>query len=362
MRPHLYILLLLFVTSCSPYEPGTTGTDPFTAFPSHGIQLFNEKVTINIDSGFQLATYEMEYEFRCFNKGKQSPMFFYQMDRYLECGNEANNFEAWVDDLPVTPHRLHKESAEENVDFNFTMVNDYYSSLPNKISPITVANAGVNMITTELDTGYHRLKVRYNTLPSIYMHQPINAYAFHYDPSRNRRLGEGFQLEVNVSGRPSDEEFSTNLGVAHHTNDNGHSQWNFDFLQQVQINYSPKMGPIPTFFYAVGPAWFGILLLTILIVIHYRWMIRFRKRNVSKAFSYPLLIGVLMVPALFGFGAYYMFDFVDLFIGEHANGIYHPRSGFVFILTVVSAIYLMTSILLDTFLFRDYGKQVPQTI
>lgn len=174
--------------------------------------------------------------------------------------------------------------------------------------------------TLDMTPGEHTVEVTYAAAPWIDRSPWVREHSIRYSLSPARHWKRFGPLEVIVETPEADGLFRTTLGAPAEGGLPGRAVWRFAEIPAdvITVGFTPKVGPLARGLMGLSP--FGIALIVgmVLLLLHVRWMHRFRL-NGRTGRSVPLLVGVLLAPLGFLFAFLFGYDLIDLAIGPDAG-------------------------------------------
>jgi hypothetical protein len=174
--------------------------------------------------------------------------------------------------------------------------------------------------TLDMTPGEHTVDVTYNAAPWIDRGHWVREHSIRYSLSPARHWKRFGPLEVIVETPEAEGLFRTTLGAPTVGGLPGRAVWRFAEIPAdvITVGFTPQVGPLARGLMGLSP--FGIALLVgmVLLLLHVRWMHRFRL-NGHTGISVPLVVGVLLAPLGFLFAFLVGYDLIDLAIGPDAG-------------------------------------------
>jgi len=96
--------------------------------------------------------------------------------------------------------------------------------------------------------------------------------------------------------------------------------------EYFEISYKPVPNYFAKILIAISPAGLWAIATILLILVHLRFTLRYRRKNIAKRFSIAVIFGSIIIPFLSLLSFMLSFDLIDAVIGKYATG----RHGYVF--------------------------------
>ncbi len=330
----IFTLLWAQVTRANMSSPIWRGTVTSTAFSSKDIDILSESIHIKIDEEYQTARYIIEYTLHSDVAGRQIPLLFYAQDY-------KDSFLVWVDDQSVAIQNIPEQYT--------TFVHSSLSRFSNVIN-ITDPEVGSVLIQwdknssypyyikdlkyfeTDLKKGIHKVRVTYTANAWTDVSDWIKIYSFHYSLTPAKFWKSFGKLKVTVEQAGIVRPISTNIGAPIEQTILAKNTWMFTRLpgEYLEFTYTPTTGKLAQVLIAIKPFGLSIITAVLLFVLHLWLVIRYRKRQLHKKYSYVVIIGSWLIPFLILLSYIYSFMLIDYLIGEDAGG----RHGYVFLVVI----------------------------
>ena len=341
MRHLLFLASFLFFTPlmanmASPvFAEGTLGAQPFI---SEYVDIVNETIHIVPDSQFQTAAYDIVYTVDAKQEGIQVPMLFYALEY-------RDFFHIWVDDSIVELKPIPEQ---------FIYPFEGYDHVFGEEAELTTVQwpdgQGLNAplytlkyFELDLAQGRHEIRVTYDADVRGEGWDWANRYSFRYSLSPAQYWKSFGELTITVDNRSQGQKLTTNLEPPHQGSLDSVAVWHFSYLpaDMITIQYDPELSPLATTLIAINSDGMAGIVLFLLACLHLFSVIRFRKKNPTKRFSWVVIVGGLMVPFLVFLAYVKAYDLIDWAIGPEASEPNGGYSGMIFILyPIAMPIYL----------------------
>ncbi|MFA5011824.1 MAG: hypothetical protein WC644_07680 [Ignavibacteria bacterium] len=359
MRKIFLIILLAFssLTFANMASPYREGTKVASAFTSNDIDILKERIYVTLNKESSTADYFVEYVIKSDKDGSQIPLLFFAQDY-------KGNYKVWVDGREVIVQKIPDHYTSGAFD-NFSK--SFYSN--NKNNPEVAVQWKENsnniyplkdLIYFEVDLlqGEHIIRVEYTA--NIWENRSnwIKEYGYRYSLSPAKYWKSFGKLEVSVNANELGEDIKTNLGQPSLGKLDSVAVWKFEKLPAdlFEITFTPKVSSFANLLLKLEPFGLSLIIGSLLLIIHLLLMWRYRKINPSKRFSWVMLVGNLVVPAIALIFFVYAFGLIDDVIGSHASR-YHGYNFLVLLLyPVVMPAYFIIMWILDWVMKRKFHK------
>jgi hypothetical protein len=357
MKYKFFILLLLtlqirslsFANMASPVFSGTISS---SAISSKNIHIESESIFIKIDKNFTSAKYIVEYNIRSNVSGKQMPLLFYAIDY-------KDNFLVWVNNKPVSV----KNVSELNMDQS-SFIKKYENGNDSTKVAISFdknerASYEINDLKyfeIDIEKGNHVIRVEYDAKAWVDKSDWVKKYSFQYSLSPAKYWQSFSNLTIKIEQEGTVKQYTTNLGSSNENKIASLNTWNFKNLPSdfITINFQPNPKPLAVYLISLEPFGIAVILSVIFMLLHLYWVIWYRRRNISKKFSFPVIIGSLLVPFLYLFIYIYSYSVIDYIIGTDASKWHGYIALIIFFYPFIVLIYWVVFWLMD----KLYKKQL----
>jgi len=340
----------------SPISAGSKNASPLT---SSSVDIVQEKIFITPDENFETAFFSIEYQIKSNQLGKQIPLLFYAIDY-------QGDFKVWIDDKEINLRDIPKELLNQDSTFlqDFTYLFDSTDNIYSDNEIILESNnwygysVKINdfkYFETEITNEFHTIRVEYVAKNWVDRSDWIKKYSFRYALSPAKYWKSFGELEVIIDKSKFEGELTSNLGDPSEGSLDKKAKWRFSSLPHefIELKYKPD-GPSQSTLKSI-PFISSVVAGILLTILHFYIIKFYRKKNPESKFSYPLVLGSLIVPFLSLTVFMYSYDIIDALIGEHASG-YH---GYVFVYTfsypIIVPIYLLSMWLTDIDMKKKYS-------
>jgi uncharacterized membrane protein len=349
MRTLITVLLFAlssvsFANMASPYRDGTKVANAFT---SSEIDILKERINVTLNKESATANYVVEYFIRTDKDGKQIPLLFYAMEY-------KGDFKVCVDGKEVSVQKIPDDYKGKTFE---GFAKSYYNNDVDKAevaikwrdnSSIIYKLWELKYFEVDLSKGEHTIKVEYTA--SVWENRSnwVKEYGYRYSLSPAKNWKSFGTLEITLDARGFGEELKTNLGKQESGNQDS-AVWRFDKLPAdvFEISYVPKISSMASFLIGLEPFGLAMIIGFSLFIIHLFLMWRYRRNNPDKRFSWVMIAGSLIVPAIILFYYVYSFEIIDNVIGVHASRYHGYNFLVVFIYPVLMPLYLILMWIVD---------------
>ncbi|MFA7359595.1 MAG: hypothetical protein WC139_01025 [Candidatus Kapaibacterium sp.] len=345
-----------FANMASPYREGTKVASAFT---SSDIDILQEKINVILNKEYSSAGYIIEYKIRTDKEGNQIPLLFYAADY-------KDDFKVWVDGREVTVQKIPDSYTAGTFD-GFSK--SFYSNNNNnpevairwKENSSTIYKLNdLKYFEVDLSKGEHTIRVEYTAAIWENRSNWIKEYGYRYSLSPAKHWKSFGTLEISVNANGFGEDIKTNLGQPAGGRLDSVAVWKFDKLPAdvFDITYTPKISSFANILLALEPSGLATIVGLGLLIIHLFLMWRYRRNNPEKRFSWVMIVGSLIIPAIILFYYVYSFEIIDNAIGVHASR-YHGYNFLVFLIyPVLMPVYLIIMWLLDVVMKKRVNSNI----
>jgi len=346
----------VFANMASPYRDGTKVA---AAFTSRDIDIISERINVTLNKNNASADYFIEYKIRTDKDGKQIPLLFYAADY-------KGDFKVWVDGKEVIVKKIPD-------DYTGNMYEGFSKSFYNKdIDKAEVAIRWMESSSTiykitelkyfevDLSKDEHIIRVEYTANVWENRSNWVKEYGYKYSLSPAKFWKSFGTLEITVNAVGFGEDLKTNLGKQTSGRLDSIAVWKFDKLPAdvFAISYVPKISSAASFLINLEPFGLAMIIGLLLLIIHLFLMWRYRRNNPSKKFSWLMIVGSLIVPAIILFYYVYSFNIIDDVIGVNASRYHGYNFLIVFIYPVLMPMYLLLMWIVDRLLKKRMEKLI----
>lgn len=356
MNKFLVVILIAFSSAsfanmASPYRDGTKVASAFT---SSEIDILKERINVTLNNESATAKYVVEYFIKTDKKGKQIPLLFYASEY-------KGDFKVWVDGKETSLQKIPDSYTGKTFEgFSKSYNNNDIDNAEVAIkwkegSSVIHKLSELKYFEVDLEKGEHTIRIEYTANVWENRSKWIKEYSFRYSLSPAKYWKSFGTLEITLDTKGINEELQTNLGKQHSGNQDS-SVWKFDKLPAdvFEISYVPKVSSFAYFLISVEP--FGIAMIVgfLLLIIHLFLMWRYRRSNPEKRFSWVMIAGSLIIPAIILFYYVYSYEIIDNAIGVHASRYHGYNFLVVLIYPVLMPVYLIIMWLVDSILKKRF--------
>lgn len=358
MRTFIAVLLFAlssvsFANMASPYRDGTKVASAFT---SSEIDILKERINVTLNKESATANYVVEYFIRTDREGKQIPLLFYASEY-------KGDFKVWVDGKEVSVQKIPDDYVRSNFNgFSKSFNNSDADNAEVAIrwrenSSVIYKLNELKYFEVDLVKGAHTIRVEYTANVWENRSKWVKEYSYRYSLSPAKNWKSFGTLEITLDARGFGEELTTNLGKQESGNQDS-AVWKFNKLPAdvFEISYTPKVSSFASFLISVEPFGLAAFAGIMLLIIHLFLTWRYRKNNPEKRFSWVMIAGSLIVPAIILFYYVYSFEIIDNVIGVNASRYHGYNFLAVIIYPVLMPVYLIVMWIVDLMLKKHYGK------
>ncbi len=327
-----------FANMASPYRFGTKVSNAFT---SSEVDILKERINVTLNKESSTANYVVEYFIRTDKEGKQIPLMFYASEY-------KGDFKVWVDGKKVSLQKIPNDYTRNKFEgFSKSYNNKDVDKAEVAIrwrdnSSIIYKLTELKYFEVDLAKGEHTIRVEYASNVWEDRSKWVKEFSYRYSLSPARYWKSFGTLEITLDARGFGEELNTNLGKQESGKQDS-AVWKFDKLPAdvFEISYVPKISPTANLLINIEPSGLAMIIGLLLWIIHLFLTWRYRRSNPGKRFSWVMILGSLIVPAIILFYYVYSFDIIDSAIGDYAS-MYHGYNFLVvFIYPVLMPVYLI---------------------
>jgi len=306
--------VLAFANMASPINPGTISS---SAISSKNINITSENIFIKINKDFTTAKYIVEYNIQSNVAGKQMPLLFYAKDY-------KDNFMVWVDNKPVSVKSLSELNIDQSSFLKLYENGNDSTKVAISFDRNERASYEINDLKyfeIDVEKGNHVIRVEYVAKAWIDKSDWVKKYSFHYSLSPAKYWQSFSNLTIKIEQEGSVKNYTTNLGLPNENKISNLHTWNFKNLPSdfITINFQPKPNTLVAFLISLEPFGIAVIFSIILMLLHLYWVIWYRRKNISKKFSAPVIIGSFLVPFLYLFIYINSYSVIDNIIGKDAS-------------------------------------------
>lgn len=322
----------------SPIREGTWGATPFI---SQYVAITKEKILIIPDHKFETAQFKIEYHIQVNKSGRQIPLLFYASEF-------KENFRIWIDnneiELSQVPEAYKKLEGTPFSDFGYFFETQNWSQTKqvqiddSPSSGFYVSIDNLKFFETDLTEGNHLIRVEYVAAKWIDHSDWVKEYSFRYALSPAKYWKSFGALEITLDASNFEGTLKTNLGGPITGKLPSKAVWTFSSLptEVLQINYQPKVSSTANILITISPIGLTLMFAITLIILHFLAIKLYRKTNLDKRSSWPMIAGSILVPFLSLLGYMYSYHLIDSVIGQEASQ-YH---GYLFLVMILYPILL----------------------
>jgi hypothetical protein len=351
------ILLLGFLLSlpawanmASPVQRGTATGLPFV---SKYVNILHENLKITPSADFKTCRFEVVYDIFADTSGVSIPMLFV-------AENYMGEMQIWVDGLALATQRLpdamYIQKASPLSSFSF---GDHVEIEWEKGERRIYDLEDLHYFELDLAKGSHQIRVVYDAEVWRDRHDVVAKEYFPYALSPASNWKSFGQLDIVMDARKSPYPLTTNLGPPTSGDLANIAKWTFTTLPNVPtlvITAQPEISSTAQFFVDFGMDGFMWSSFALLGLIHLGMIWIWRKKNVSRKFSWVWLLGSFAVPFI-AMVIYVMSEgWIDDIVGPAASR-FGSYSFLIFIFYPVGLVgYGLVAFLFDLVLRKIYSR------
>lgn len=332
-------------------SPKIDETPVGSAISSKDIHVLSEYIRIQFSNKFSFAEFTVEYTIRSPKNGVQVPLIFYAKNYDKDVGL----FDVKLDGQPISVLDF-SDTSSLNV-FIDKYKNDFkiregylmmsFDSL-NALEAFALDDS--KYFEVDIDSGIHKIEVRYRTYAGIY-NGPWVQESFVEYALRPAKYWKSFQnLKIEIIQGDEVLDYSTNLGPSQEGAISKVNTWIFDTLpaDDIVINYRPPISGFAQLLINVSPYWIAFIVASIFAFFHWWWIVFYRRKHPKIWLSIATVAGALIIPAIFCVVYVFSYPLIDFFIGNHASGRSAYMSIAIFFYYPIKFIfYLILSLAID---------------
>ena len=361
----LLISLSLQANMSEPMDRGNLGTNPFT---SQYVDILHEDIYIEIDEAFSTANFNISYHINSEKDGSQIPLLFYAIDAYQEDDLILENFTITFDGKPIELKAFPEDDLISKLplsEYNHFLKKDslgnyediYLEELDGSGSYIGLHE--LRYFEIDIPKGEHKIQINYTATQWADWWQPIAKYSFRYMLSPAKYWKSFGSLNINLDARNFSKPLSSNLGKPISGDINSVAKWSFDELPVdiFQIEYRPKVSTFAKVLLWLSPFGIGLTVTLLLMLFHFYWMRKWRKKHPSNKIPTVVIIGGIIFPAISLISIILGFNLIRFAIGEHASPVYGYLSILLLIYyPIIAPIYLFGAWVFDLIFKRKLNQ------
>lgn len=344
----------LSANMASPVMRGTLGSRPFV---NQYVDVLHEDVYIKVDKEFRTAQFNVTYHIKSSKEGLSIPFLFYASEYLDDFTIKIDGVE--INILPI-PDELKVPNRTKFEDFSYFFEPPSYQDE----STITLyeSSTGGRVLTmrdmlyfeADIPIGEHDIEVSYTAIYWTDKSDWTKEYSFRYALSPAKYWKSFGTLKIQIDASDFDKPMTSNLGKPSNGNINNIATWEFDKLpiEIAQWSYQTPLSPLVKKLVYIGPNLLALITAIILAILHYIWVRNYRKRHAKSRFSFPVLIGSIIVTFAFTYCSMYYYDLIDDLIGSEAGHFHGYTFIFVLFSPLIFVVYLMIFWLID----RDFKR------
>jgi|GEM_PF-378278 len=356
----LIFFLLLFGQFCNANmsSPILEGTFSSSAISSKDINILSETILIKIDKEFKTAKFIVEYNIYSDISGKQIPLLFHAEDF-------KDNFFVWIDNKVINVQNIgekHFDKAQfsglsgplqkQNSEDEITI---YWNNDAGNVYKIS----DLKYFETDIEKGYHKVRVEYIAKVWTDISGWIKTYSFRYSLAPAKYWKSFGNLDIIVEQDGPLKQLATNLGQPNEREIRSKNTWSFKKLPGdfFEVSYTATPSNYAKILLSLQPFGLFIIATILLAIFHLYLVLLYRRKNITRKYSFVVIVGSIIVPLLSLLSYMYSYDLIDNAIGENA-GRYH---GYVFLILILYPIFLIVYWLLLWLIDRFYKRKLIAT-
>lgn len=321
-----------FGNSAQTYFDGTRGAAPFLG--KH-VDILHEHILIVPDSAFRSARFRVEYTVRSDRTGPAIPMVFFALEY-------AEGFRVLFDGVllstyPVPRHTVLSDKRLADIADNFYVRRyTFPPDLSDTVPKVSIGGSDLKdllFFRADFTPGEHRIVFEYVATPFIDIATPTRTYELRYalSPASTWRSFGTLDIVLDLSSAGIGD-VETNLGAPGISTPDRWS-WHFDRMpvEEISIERRHPLNAMARTLIAITPEGLALIALVLCGWWHTQAIRSFRKR-VPEGFSWVLLFGGLMVPALAILVDIYAHPLIKAAIGAAEHTMYGSYSGMAILL------------------------------
>jgi hypothetical protein len=344
----------------SPVKSGTLGSSPFT---NQYVHIREENIFITIDNKFETAQFDIEYHIDSEKNGIKIPLLFY-------ASQLNNSFNVTIDGKPIElkdiPYELNNSHIDKFKDFSYFFDPKYDKTNPTIwIEESSTTSFGISIhdfryFETDITAGKHIIKISY--LASIWSDGSnwINEYSFKYALSPAKYWKSYGTLNLTIDATAWGKPISCNVGKPSFGSIDSIAHWSFKGLPTdiLTITYNPEINIAAKILVLIKPLGLALIFLLILIIVHFKLIKAYRKKNINKKFSKVVIFGSIIIPLFFFISWILFYHVIDVIIGKHASTEHGYYFAVIILYPIVLPFYWISMWLTDRTVKRNETKEI----
>ena len=338
-------LLLLSSQLCfaNMASPITKGTSSGSAFSSRDIDILSETIHIKVNPDFKTASFKVDYHIQCKAGGQQIPLLFLAQQYRGDFNVRVDGQKVIVQDVPAQ--------------YDFSQGPPFFQfnrAFPDRISQGEAATTTIHWdeqtgslyqlrdlkyFETSLREGVHQIQVEYIASTWVNRSGWVKVYSLPYALMPAKYWNSFGKLNIVLDASDFSKVLQSNLGKPQRGRMNDIAYWSFDELpfDYLRVSYTPEISALAKKIIQFGPECLGLFLGLLLMILHFFWLIRYKKANPERSINMPLLLGSIFVPFLGILGYLYSFELIDQLIGPEASRFH----GYTFLVWVIYPVLVL---------------------
>jgi hypothetical protein len=360
----LLLTIIHFFLLANMASPLREGTLAGTAFSSRNIDIIKERINITTSKDFKTANYVIEYFINTDTSGIQIPLLFLAKDFNTD-------FKVWLDDNEITLKDVPKEYKTNNkspLQAFSRLFNTESSSDNEKLVYISWGNnmshgyllSDLKYFEIDLKKGKHNIRVEYLANVWINNAEWTKEYTFRYSLSPAKYWRSFDSLEVVINNNSTHTNLKCNLDASTQKGLNASAEWKFNKLpvEFIELVYIPEIPSFAKALIAISPLGLTVIFGLLITTLHFIRIIKFRKHNFDKKFSWVAITGSIINPALFLIFYLFSYSFIDSLIGSDASTSHGYLFLVIFLFPVLVIVYIILALVYDDTVKSNAKKRV----
>ncbi|MCB0643669.1 MAG: hypothetical protein KDC44_18605, partial [Phaeodactylibacter sp.] len=173
----------------------------------------------------------------------------------------------------------------------------------------------------DLTEGLHRIRVQYQAQPWVDSWGWVKKHSFRYALSPAAYWKSFGSLDIQIDAQACNFPLSTNIDPPQEGDLNGLASWHFEELPTdlLLLKYQPKISALAVNLILLGPMGLALIGGIVLAALHLFLVVRYRRANPEKKYSWVMLLGSFLVPLFFVWLWIMSYGLIDSVIGEQAT-------------------------------------------
>lgn len=285
------------------------------------MDVLSEQINVRLHGDFAAATFDIYYQLENNVDDGIVPLLFYALHYHDE-------FSIWVDGQQVEVKDIPYDYASlEGMTFN--QFDHYFAGGENPSYHLLDAEYGEYRVhlrdmiffDAPLTLGKHEIHVQYESFITQDTWGDIRKYSLHYALSPAKHWKSFGSLEVVLDDEACPGLFTCNFGEPDEI-DGTLRKWTFDSLpgDELRFDYKPTLNATASVLLSIGPYFLALILLPLSLIPIIYFMRWHRRRKPAQKISLVVVLGSLVLPAIYFFLIVLSMEIIDQVIGQHASG------------------------------------------